>query len=277
MADPNVDDVATSDREHMRGISQRARAGTRERRAVRALAVGFALIAGAGCIGPGLEPPFEDRGSSSPNHAVMGGNPPAGGQPSGSGSFGNPGAMTPATGNPGQNPGGTVNPPAMVPISPGASAGSGASAPPAMMEPAPAAGAGGMAGMGGQTMSPSGSNADGGMAGSNPNAFGLDFVPTCSDETAQALMADGVCSYPLPAGTAIAPDATRIALVSDGAFSLVERVDGPFDCSLISGGFYVDMADPPTRITLCAQSCLRAGAAAEMQVVLVQGCPPTAP
>ena len=273
MADPNVDDVATSDREHMRGTSQAARPGTRERRAVRALALGFALIGGAGCIGPGLEPPFEDNGNGTRAPVIGGSSQP----PPSSPSFGNPGSMTPATNNPGQNPGGTVNPPAMVPTGPSASAGSGASAPPAMMEPAPTAGAGGMAGMGGQTMNPPGSSADGGMAGSNPNGFGLDFVPTCSDETAQALMADGVCSYPLPAGTSIAPDATRIALVSDGAFSLVERVDGPFDCSLISGGFYFDMADPPTRITLCAQSCLRAGAAAEMQVVLVQGCPPPAP
>ena len=40
---------------------------------------------------------------------------------------------------------------------------------------------------------------------------------------------------------------------------------------VLSGGFYFDMA-PPTRINLCSQSCLRAGAAAEMQVVLVLAC-----
>ena len=111
----------------------------------------------------------------------------------------------------------------------------------------------------------------------NPNALGgFDFAPDCADETAHALMSESACSFPLPEGVEVSADLASIALVSNGQFTTVERVSGPFACDLLSGGFFFDSADPPTRITLCPQSCLRAGAAAEMQVVLVLGCAPPA-
>jgi hypothetical protein len=123
-------------------------------------------------------------------------------------------------------------------------------------------------------MDPSAGNPDGGMPGADPgNGFGVDFIPECSDETAHALMPSGVCSYPLPDGVDVSVDVARVALLTNGSFTMAERVDGPFACNLVSGGFYFDSLSMPTRITLCPQSCLSAGGAAEMQVVLVLGCP----
>jgi hypothetical protein len=116
---------------------------------------------------------------------------------------------------------------------------------------------------------------DSGMPTASPsNDFGVDFLPECSDETSHALTAGGgSCSYALPDGVEVATGAARIALLSSDAFTTVERVDGPLACGLLSGGFYFDSLSMPTRITLCPQSCLTAGAASEMQVVLVLGCP----
>lgn len=259
MGEPKGGGFSTIDLEAMRGGIDRAGQAKAQDRAIGVLLLGCAVLAGAGCIGPGLEPPFRD-GESAPVVAM---NPSANaGSPGGSTSFGN------ASG-PNAVPG-TTNPPTTgvtpEPTQPVGAAGS--SAAPMMMQPVPpAAGAGGAAMMPGEPAAAP----DGGVAG-NPNGFGLDFDPKCSDERAQALMADGLCSYPLPEGTEVDAATTRIALVSNGEFTSVERVDGPLDCALRSGGFYFDM-DPPTRITLCTSSCLRAGAAAEMQVVLVQGCP----
>lgn len=124
------------------------------------------------------------------------------------------------------------------------------------------------------TADPSAGVPDGGMPSADPgNGFGVDFIPECSDEAAYALMPSGVCSYPLPDGVDVSADATRIALLTNGSFTMAERVDGPFACNLVSGGFYFDSLSMPTRITLCPQSCLSAGGTAEMQVVLVLGCP----
>ena len=110
----------------------------------------------------------------------------------------------------------------------------------------------------------------------NPNGAlgGLDFAPDCADETAHALMSESACSFPLPEGVEVSADLASIALVSNGQFTTVERVSGPFACDLLSGGFFFDSADPPTLITLCLQCCLRAVAAAEMLAALVLGCAP---
>jgi hypothetical protein len=91
------------------------------------------------------------------------------------------------------------------------------------------------------------------------------------------LTADGLCSFQLPDDVEVSTELTEIALVSNGQFSVVERVEGPLACELLDGGFYFDMSESPARVTLCAQSCLRLGATAEMQVVLVLGCEPPAP
>jgi len=119
-------------------------------------------------------------------------------------------------------------------------------------------------------------SADGGIPPTT-GFSGFDLRPECADETAQALTADGVCSFPLPDGAEVAPELAQIALVSNGQFRLVAHVDGPLGCDLLNGGFYFDRAESPTRIMLCTQSCLRAGAADEMQVVLVLGCATSAP
>jgi hypothetical protein len=143
--------------------------------------------------------------------------------------------------------------------------------PPATMNGGSQAGSA-AAGSGAPTM---GEPGDAGMpTGAPGNDFGVDFLPDCSDESSHALTSgDGSCSYPLPDGVEVATGAARIALLSSAAFTTVDRVDGPLACGLLSGGFYFDSLRMPTRITLCPQSCLTAGAASEMQVVLVLGCP----
>jgi hypothetical protein len=230
------------------------------RRALRVFIIGFGLVTAAACnpgdptLGPGLEPPWEDQQrSGSPTTNL----PP---------SFGNS-----------ATPGASVSPP---PVLAGDVAGMGAPptnpntpAPTMMGSMSGAAGAGGQAPS--EPMLPT-SPADGGLT-PPPNELGHDFQPECADEMALPLTAEGVCSFPLPDGVAVAPELAQIALVSNGSFSTVERVAGPLGCDLLNGGFYFDTAEPPTRITLCTQSCLRAGAAAEMQVVLVLGCAPSAP
>jgi hypothetical protein len=114
---------------------------------------------------------------------------------------------------------------------------------------------------------------DAGVPGSPGNDFGVDFLPDCPDETAHELTAAGAsCSYPLPDGVDVATGAARIALLSSTTFTTVDRVDGPLACGLLTGGFYFDSLSMPTRITLCPQSCLTAGGASEMQIVLVLGC-----
>jgi hypothetical protein len=267
VAEPNSPTPPTSDHGRMTaGVNRSARlAGDRvpgsgaSVRTLGGLVLGFGLIALVACdprVGtPGLEPPVADGDSRSPaiSPPTMFGNP--GGvlaPPSGTGTAGS--AAAPSTSAPNGEP--NMPPPAVE-----------------MM------GAGGMAMMPPTDPSPpSSADGGGGAAGSSSaGSGGLDLLPECGDEVALPLTAEGVCSFPLPEAVEVMPELAKIALISNGEFSLVERVDGPLDCGLLEGGFYFDRTESPTRITLCTQSCLRAGAAAEMQVVLVLGCPPPAP
>jgi hypothetical protein len=241
----------------------RMRTGSASRgaRTLRDFAMGFALIAVGACtpeVGtPGLEPPWADPDRT----AAPVVNPPG---------FGNPaGAMNPpgaagATGSPT-----TPRAPTMMP--------------PATSGPSPAAGSGASSGSAGMAAGqpaqemPTDST-DAGTAPPPTNAFGgIDFLPGCANERAYALTADMLCAYPLPEGVEVDPALAQVALLSNGTLTTVTRADGPLDCDLLSGGFFFDASDAPTQLTLCPQSCLRAGAAAEMQVVLVLGCAPAAP
>lgn len=243
------------------------------RRMILAFACIYSVFTAVGCIGPGLEPPWEDHDkANSTNSAglpgsnpVMGVTPPPTGAPTGD--FGNS-THTPMTG--------TVQPPAVTPATPATGGAPGAmdpGAPPsASMGSAGQAGSA-AAGSGAPTMGAAG---DAGMpTGSQGNDFGVDFLPDCPDETSFALPpGTGSCSYPLPEGVDIPTGAARIALLSAAGFTTIDRVDGPVACGLLTGGFFFDSLSMPTRITLCPQSCLTAGNTSDRQVVLVLGCAP---
>lgn len=243
------------------GVWSPARSASHSSKFVSGFAL-FVLFGAFGCTGtPGLEPPWRDDDDGEARRPTVG--PPS----FGNGSLNSP--MSPVIGAAGtaSAPGGSSPPGSNdsgsepQPAQPSAMAGAAAEPPPAQGGPT-------------DPMTPA---ADAGMPPPFGGFEGLDLKPECSAETSLVLTADGVCSFPLPDDVELTGQLTEIALVSNGQFSLVSRVDGPLECELLNGGFYFDMSESPARVSLCTTSCLRAGASAEMQVVLVLGCEPPAP
>jgi hypothetical protein len=244
-------------------MSEGSKGSVRASRA-RLWALALAVLASAGCIGPGLEPPWseDEPSSSSRNAAGPGLEPPVSMTETGSGDdgdFGNAmsggGAGSAATGgDTGAQPMAPVTPP------PAASAGSGAVEEPPAVTPDP------------MTGTPSDPAAMAGGAGGSSGFTGFDFVPGCDSEQPSELTSVEACRYALPDALAGDLAALRLATLDAGTATTLVRGDSAVSC-LFGSDYYVDVTSAPAAVVLCSQAC--GALAASAQLVAIAGCPPS--
>jgi len=237
------------------GITRRQGGGRQGRaRASAALATVLFCALGAGCDGPGFEPPWADRGQmASANDAVTPGTGPGiASAGTGGGAFGN---NTGAAGT-----GVVVPPPAdsMGGVVPTESTPSGA---------------------GGAGMPTSGSFA--GSAATDPGSPAasvdagtplqtIDFVPGCDTEAPLALEpeAGASCRYALP-DASLDPMQLNVARLDGETPTLLTYRPSALEC-LLGGGYYLDLTTMPATIVVCSTSC--SALAPDTQLIAIAGC-----
>jgi len=219
------------------------------------------LVVSAGCVGPGLEPPWSDDGKGARTSSNMSGGPTAAPvtPPNATGEFGNPTGGAAGSGAAAGSGGAASVPPTTTSPEPiTGSAGAGAIEP-----PPPPTGAPDVPGSAGAGAAPGQPSGDGG------SLVTVDFVPDCDTEAPTALASTEACRYPLPADPALDAAALQVATLDGGQPTLLSRGQSALGC-LLGSDYYVDASVTPAVIVLCSQSCSALPPAA--QVVAIDGC-----
>jgi hypothetical protein len=239
-------------------VNEGSKASVRLPRA-RLWALVLAMLASAGCIGPGLEPPWsEDEPTGSSRNASGPGLEPPVSMDTGSDGddheFGNT-TSGGAAGSAATGGTGAVQPTVPVSTPPAASAGSGAVEQPPPNSMGGPADPGSMAG-----------------AGSSSGFTGVDFVPDCDSEQASELTSVEACRYALPDALVGDLAALQLATLDAGTATTLVRGDSALSC-LFGSDYYVDVTTMPPAVVLCSQACEALSASA--QLVAIAGCPPS--